>query len=97
MSIVQVEEPRGLRGARDRHAPMAMTCGMSPAVLLFLHQLAQNAWDQLLSPELAHKAWDERRAMIAEAAYYLAERRGFKPGHELEDWLAAEAQIDRRR
>src|ERR1700745_2470574 len=34
-----------------------------------------------------------RRAMTAEAAYYLAERRGFKAGHELEDWLAAEAEI----
>ena len=34
-----------------------------------------------------------RRAMTAEAAYYLAERRGFEPGHELEDWLAAEADI----
>lgn len=26
------------------------------------------------------------------AAYYLAERRGFVSGHELEDWLAAEAE-----
>ena len=34
-----------------------------------------------------------RRAMIAEAAYYRAERRGFAPGHELEDWLAAEGEI----
>jgi hypothetical protein len=33
--------------------------------------------------------------MIAEAAYYLAERRGFEAGHELEDCLAAEAGIDR--
>lgn len=32
-------------------------------------------------------------AMIAESAYYLAERRGFAPGHELEDWLEAEAKI----
>jgi hypothetical protein len=31
--------------------------------------------------------------MVAEAAYYLAERRGFCPGGELEDWLAAEAQL----
>ena len=30
---------------------------------------------------------------IAEAAYYLAERRGFAPGGELEDWLAAEEGI----
>lgn len=32
--------------------------------------------------------------MIAEAAYYAAERRGFKGGSELEDWLAAEREID---
>ena len=30
---------------------------------------------------------------IAEAAYYLAERRGFEPGFELDDWLAAEAEV----
>jgi Protein of unknown function (DUF2934) len=38
---------------------------------------------------------DERRARIAECAYYHAERRGFDPGHELDDWLTAEAEIDR--
>jgi hypothetical protein len=32
--------------------------------------------------------------MIAEAAYYCAEKRGFEPGHELEDWLEAEARIE---
>jgi hypothetical protein len=31
--------------------------------------------------------------MIATAAYYLAERRNFAPGHELEDWLEAETEI----
>jgi hypothetical protein len=31
--------------------------------------------------------------MIAEAAYYLAERRGFAGEHSLEDWLAAEQQV----
>lgn len=34
-----------------------------------------------------------RRKMIAEAAYYRAQRRGFQPGHEVEDWLAAENEI----
>jgi Protein of unknown function (DUF2934) len=37
----------------------------------------------------------QRRAMIAEAAYYQAERRHFEPGHELDDWLRAEAEISR--
>lgn len=37
---------------------------------------------------------DRRQSMIAEAAYYFSEHRGFEPGHELDDWLAAESQID---
>jgi hypothetical protein len=37
---------------------------------------------------------DLRRGMIAEGAYLRAERRGFAPGHEAEDWLAAEAEVD---
>jgi Protein of unknown function (DUF2934) len=38
---------------------------------------------------------DRRRGMIAEIAYLRAERRGFAPGGEEEDWLAAEAEVDR--
>ena len=37
---------------------------------------------------------EQRRAMIAEAAYYKAEHRGFASGYELEDWLAAETEVD---
>lgn len=36
----------------------------------------------------------ERKLMIAEAAYFRAERHGFTPGHELEDWVAAEHEVD---
>jgi len=35
-----------------------------------------------------------RETMIREAAYLVAERRGFMPGKELEDWLAAEREVD---
>jgi Protein of unknown function (DUF2934) len=35
-----------------------------------------------------------RRALIAEAAYLRAEQRGFAPGHETDDWLAAETEVD---
>jgi DUF2934 family protein len=38
---------------------------------------------------------DKRRGMIAEAAYLRAERRGFAPGYEEEDWLAAEVEVDK--
>jgi hypothetical protein len=37
---------------------------------------------------------EDRRAMIAENAYLRAERRGFIPGHEESDWLAAEQEVD---
>ena len=37
-----------------------------------------------------------RQEQIAELAYFRALNRGFEPGHELEDWLAAEAEIDQR-
>ena len=32
-------------------------------------------------------------AMIAEAAYYKAEKRGFSPGNDLRDWLEAKKEI----
>lgn len=35
---------------------------------------------------------EERLSHIAESAYYKAEARGFSPGYELDDWLAAEAE-----
>lgn len=38
---------------------------------------------------------EERKRMIAEAAYYRAERRGFATGAEMEDWVQAETEIDR--
>jgi hypothetical protein len=38
-------------------------------------------------------AADARERRVREAAYFNAERRGFAPGHEIEDWLAAEAAL----
>ena len=37
-----------------------------------------------------------RRELVAAEAYFRAERRGFAPGHEFEDWIAAEAAIEAR-
>jgi hypothetical protein len=36
---------------------------------------------------------DQRRELIAVTAYYLAEKRRFEAGHDLEDWIAAEAIV----
>jgi hypothetical protein len=37
--------------------------------------------------------FEDRANDIATAAYYKAEKRGFTPDHELDDWLAAEADF----
>jgi len=50
--------------------------------------------DSLPEHSPAPVSTDTRRAMIAEAAYYIAEQRGFSDGRDVEDWLLAEKQID---
>ncbi len=35
---------------------------------------------------------EDRYSRIAVSAYYKAEARGFSPGYEVEDWLAAEEE-----
>jgi Protein of unknown function (DUF2934) len=50
--------------------------------------------NSLLASSMAPAPADLRRAMIAEAAYFIAQQRGFAQGSEVEDWLVAERQID---
>ncbi len=42
---------------------------------------------------LVEKAWRDR--MIREAAYFRSQHRSPGPGKELDDWLHAEAEVDR--
>lgn len=54
---------------------------------------------QAVSSESARKTEyspQMHREMVAVAAYYRAERRGFGPGDPTADWLEAEAEIERR-
>ncbi|HXZ94168.1 MAG TPA: DUF2934 domain-containing protein [Burkholderiales bacterium] len=36
---------------------------------------------------------EELHMLIAQAAYRRAQQRSFAPGHELDDWLAAESEV----
>jgi hypothetical protein len=47
------------------------------------------------APARTSIAPDQRRHYVEIAAFYIAERRGFAPGNPLDDWLAAEVEIDR--
>ncbi|HEU4602902.1 MAG TPA: DUF2934 domain-containing protein [Steroidobacteraceae bacterium] len=43
--------------------------------------------------QLANESHD-REERIAQRAHWHAAQRGFEPGHELDDWLQAEKEID---
>jgi hypothetical protein len=45
-------------------------------------------------PAITNISEECRREMIATSAYFIAEQRGFKLGHEECDWLIAEAEIN---
>jgi Protein of unknown function (DUF2934) len=42
----------------------------------------------------AFEMYERRNAKVREAAYFRAQARGFEPGRELDDWLAAEHEVD---
>jgi len=43
---------------------------------------------------IAEDAYADAKRMIAEAAFFIAERRGFIPGNEESDWLKAEIDVE---
>ena len=48
------------------------------------------------STEAAPSVPTDRESLVRMVAYLRAERRGFAPGYEIEDWLAAEAEVSAR-
>ena len=67
--------------------------GPMPGVIL--DRIVPASEEHHVHPESALRAlMAERHHRIQVAAYFLAERRGFAPGHELDDWLAAEDTIE---
>ena len=56
---------------------------------------ARRATSRGLAAGCAIRHEPQHQHMIAEAAYFRAEQRGFSPGHEMSDWLQAEADIEK--
>jgi hypothetical protein len=59
---------------------------------------ARSKATRIPAPSAAHPSnpdpgYADRMCRVAEVAYYKAAARGFEPGHELEDWLAAEREV----
>ena len=68
----------------ETRVPSSVTDPYTPAEC---RSMTKALVDQLFTP-------GERHQMMEEAAYLRAERRGFEPGHELDDWLWAEHEVN---
>jgi hypothetical protein len=61
-----------------------------------MQEIEQTPANQNGEAQRSEETAEERFRRIALDAYYRAERRGFAPGGELDDWLAAENQAEQR-
>ncbi len=82
-----------------QQAAAAMPDGPNVAPSAHEHEAAQGlasteAGAGEAQPQQAQASPAGREQQIQQAAYALAAERGFEPGHELDDWLAAERSID---
>ncbi len=75
-------------GSRVQHGSSVAGLLAMPATLAATPESIH--WTQTLH----ERSVTERHDRIAIAAYLRSEARGFEPGHEAEDWLAAQTQID---
>jgi len=57
-------------------------------------RIVQPASNSIVSRSSAYIEPETRDALVAEGAYFRSAHRGFEPGHEVDDWLAAESEID---
>ena len=89
MSITETSPARQIRvevyeaGTVTRVADSAKRAGPGPVL-------------RNISLYIVPRVIEDRTVSISKLAYRKAERRGFSPGHELEDWLAAENEVDQR-
>ena len=49
-----------------------------------------------LSSKLFFVTGEEVKKIVAEIAYYKAEKRGFQPGYEMQDWIESERDVLRK-
>lgn len=86
--------------AKPAAAPAKKTAGAAkPAAKPARKSTAKAAAGATVPIEIRHSAVapspEQRRYYVEVAAYYIAERRGFHGGSELNDWVQAEREIDR--
>lgn len=93
MAAIKTSSDKG--GTKTPVTPRAKSAGKSPAVRTEGRRGAARA-KRPAAPQVPHGITPEQHHhMIAEAAYYRAERRGFQCRCSEQDWFDAAAEIDR--
>ena len=88
---------RAIKGAAIKGAAIKSGAATARAVKSRTHRrkrIAQPPSNAVVTRSSAYIEPQVREAMIADSAYFRSAHRGFEPGHEVEDWLAAESEID---
>jgi hypothetical protein len=79
---------RTAKGRKGKVLPVAPNDVTEDAIVEVL-ETHEDPTDVVAQPDA-----ETRYEMVRTAAYYIAEQRGFAPGYEMEDWLAAEKAVD---
>ena len=61
---------------------------------VILNKVVKNLREDSTKQSQSETNESDRQQKIATAAYYRAARRGFEGGHEMQDWLEAEMEIN---
>ena len=79
--------------------PMEPTSRKNPPALQPAADTQLPAGNRITSGSLVRgsPSWIERHELISQLAYYKAQQRGFAPGHDWEDWFAAEREVTESR
>jgi Protein of unknown function (DUF2934) len=81
-----------LNGARVSHADPRSTTQLR---VLMTETEKSSVPESIRWTQTAHeRSAALRRDRIALGAYYISEARGFAPGHDAENWLLAQTQVD---
>ena len=100
-------KPRGPRKQNGEAAVAAVQAAPAPVATDVTETVAAEPQKSLRKPSIVKsdsRSSDSRSNVlpinledeVRRLAYEMAERRGFEPGHENEDWLAAEREVRQR-
>jgi hypothetical protein len=97
-NVPRVREIRTILLRRQAQSALPGSCATQTGVFQELNMKSRSESVSTSKGNVSAKGSNDgpREQMIAEAAYFYAERRDFAPENELDDWLRAEADVNDR-